>query len=127
MEDDGSTFGKPNVGASLLIEGKGYATNSFIGPLVYSLPVRTRFYPDQLILVDVAITIGKQWTWNSGFMIDFSVGIGSQFQNSIDKETYLFDAESKIIYDNTGIELDNQYPNKMRIIIPISLKVGYRF
>jgi hypothetical protein len=121
-ETNGSTFYKPNVGGSLLLEGR-----IVMDPLIFCVPLRVRFYPYQLRLFDVSANLAIPWVWNNGFLIDLSIGIGLQFQKSLNEKTYLFDANSLVNYDSAGIQSDNVYPEAARLIFPVSLKIGYRF
>lgn len=113
---NGSSFNKPHFGLSLSLSPR--VRNSLFNYLDFSFPIRARFYFGQLQLYDVAACFGKEWIWNSGFLLDIGIGFGLQYQNSTDKKTYLFDADAR--GDISG-------PNSTRFICPINIKFGYRF
>lgn len=121
------TFDKPKTGFSAFLSPKVYMDD--VDEYYFALPIKTRFYPGQITLIDAAISTGKQWVWDNGLVINVSVGIGIGYQHSLDDKTYIFKADQRIHYEQgPGLPiLDDEYPDKIRIIVPLSLKIGYKF
>ena len=126
------TFSDPKAGYSIMINPKYYMKEYSQG-FYWALPLRYRVYPGQIHLFDLSASTGMQWTWDWGLVLDVSLGLGLTLQDSKDKKSYIFDASSKTDIDYeahgiiTGDGVGNSEPSKIRILLPFSLKVGYKF
>lgn len=126
------TFNKPKTGYSFMANPKYYFGDEWDG-LYCALPLRYRIYPEQIHLFDVSVNLGFQKVWDNGLVLDISTGIGVTLQMSKDNHSYIFDASSKtdIDWESAGIipgdGIENSEPHKVRILMPVSVKVGYRF
>jgi hypothetical protein len=125
------TFNNPKTGYSFMINPKCFADEW--ESLYCALPLRYRIYPGQIHLFDVSINLGYQKVWDNGLVLDMSAGIGVTLQMSKDGHSYIFDAGSKtdIDWESSGIipgdGIENSEPDKVRVLLPVSVKVGYRF
>ncbi|MDR0230940.1 MAG: hypothetical protein LBI82_02340 [Dysgonamonadaceae bacterium] len=91
-----------------------------------SFPLSLRIYPGQLVLFDGGLALGKQWMFDNRLTIDISAGIALTCQFSIDKKSYVFNAEDRYDYpENLGLE--GSYPDILYLTFPISVKIGYWF
>ncbi|MBK5721198.1 hypothetical protein JGH11_09985 [Dysgonomonas sp. Marseille-P4677] len=131
-DDDDFTFDDPRTGYSFMVNPKYYLSEQSQG-FYWALPLRYKVYPAQIHLFDFSTNLGMQWTWDSGLVLDVSLGIGATIQDSKDKKSYIFDASSKTDIDYeahgiiTGDGVGNSEPAKIRFLLPFSLKLGYRF
>jgi len=93
-----------------------YYCNGFES-LHVGLPISYRLYGSQASSLEVTFGIGKQWFFGRHFALDLETGIGMNYEYSLDGKNYIY---------NTDIflkDIGNQF--RSRIVVPISIKLGY--
>ena len=81
------------------------------------LPVRYRRHGSQASSFEVIIGIGKQWFLGRHVALDLETGVGMNYEYSLDGKSYIYNTD--IFIKNLG----NQF--RSRIVVPISIKLGY--
>jgi len=81
------------------------------------IPVRYRHHGSQASSFEVTMGIGKQWFFGRHFALDLETGIGLNFEYSLDGKSYIYNTDIFIK------DIGNQF--RSRIVIPISIKLGY--
>jgi hypothetical protein len=81
------------------------------------LPMRYRHYGDLASSFEVTVGLGKQWFFGRHFALDIETGIGMNYEYSLDGKNYIYNTDMLIK------EIANQA--RSRIVIPISIKLGY--
>lgn len=76
-----------------------------------------RNYLNQVESSEISFKFGKQWFLTRRIAIDFSLGLGLNFETPIDGISYVFDPDINNInlYGGEGL----------RMVIPASIKIGY--
>jgi hypothetical protein len=117
----------PHLGGSLYLSPK-YLFGRGLESFYTALPLTLRWYPQQLALFNGGLVLGYQWLFNSRLTIDVSFGFGVMSQFSLNKKSYVFDAEDRWDYpaDSGIVGLPNSYPDVTHVTIPVSIKFGYR-
>ncbi|MCL2651810.1 MAG: hypothetical protein FWD60_12430 [Candidatus Azobacteroides sp.] len=121
----------PNLGGSFHLSPKFLTSLSNargFEAFYASIPLSIRYYTGQLSLFDAAVVFGKQWLFtNNRLVIDISAGFGINCQFSLDKKSYVFNAEDRYTTVIGNVFTDESYPETVHFIIPVSIKIGYRF
>lgn len=110
-----SMYDELNSGLSLHLSPVIY-THGFES-LHFGIPFNLHFYTGQALSYNFSFTVGKQWFVSRRIAIDIETGIGLEFEKSLDGSSYIYDPDINNI-DKYGGE-------GLRLLIPLSIKLGY--
>jgi hypothetical protein len=104
------------AGYSVSIAPKNYfqAFESFYSGVCYKF----QCYPGQVYSNEFYVFSGRQWLINGYWVVDIGIGLGFNFENSIDGVSYIYTSKSD---NDTQRSSFGFHP-----VLPIILKIGYR-